>query len=379
MEKFEIEKLRSLPIEGVAERLGLTVQRHKTRCPFHDDSNPSLSFHLRTNTYKCFVCDAHGSTIDLAMGVLGKDFKETCQWLASEYHVIITGSYHCHPESPYCHPEQPQCHPELVSGSENAQQQMLKQVQHDRGEQHDNPEYIAQRYSKYFERPFLNQAARAFLFTERRLHPSVIRWCKLTSWTDRNGTSWLQIPYFDSNGQLIGVQNRRLSHCHPEHPTRHPEQPHCHPELVSGSENAQQQMLKQVQHDKGQDQHDGEREHDIQPRFRFPKGSRCKIYNLPVLNLLKEGEELWIAEGCSDCWALLSSGKKAVAIPSATLLNVKDIEVLKGLNLHMYPDSDIPGEKLFLQLKTYCPGIVRHSLPESFKDFSEWYMSSRTK
>jgi hypothetical protein len=154
-------------------------------------------------------------------------------------------------------------------------------------------------------------------------------------------------------------------------------------------------MLKQVQHDRGEQhdrreqhekpiQHDrGEqhekREHDIQPRFRFPKGSRCKIYNLPVLNLLKEGEELWIAEGCSDCWALLSSGKKAVAIPSATLLNVKDIEVLKGLNLHMYPDSDIPGEKLFLQLKTYCPGIVHHSLPEGFKDFSEWYMSSRTK
>jgi hypothetical protein len=295
---------------------------------------------------------------------------------------------------------------------------MLKQVQHDRGEQHDrleqhdkgqvqrdNPEYIAQKYSKYFERPFLNQAARAFLYEERKLDARVIRWCRLTSWTDRNGTSWLQIPYFDSNGQLIGVQNRRLSHCRPEHPTRHPEHPHCHPEqphchpenphchpeqpnchpeLVSGSENAQQQMLKQVQHDRREqhekpiqhdrlEQHDGEREHEIQPRFRFPKGSRCKIYNLPVLNLLKEGEELYIAEGCSDCWALLSSGKKAVAIPSATLLNVKDIEVLKGLNLHMYPDSDIPGEKLFLQLKTYCPQLVRHQLPTNCKDYSEYY------
>ena len=104
MNKFELQKLKSLPIEGVAERLGLTVQRHKTRCPFHDDSNPSLSFHLRTNTYKCFVCDAHGSTIDLAMGVLGKDFKETCEWLASEYNVIITT---CHPEHPHWNPYTP--------------------------------------------------------------------------------------------------------------------------------------------------------------------------------------------------------------------------------------------------------------------------------
>lgn len=89
------------------------------------------------------------------------------------------------------------------------------------------------------------------------------------------------------------------------------------------------------------------------PRFKFPRGSNCHIYNLPVLKLLKPGEELWIAEGCSDCWALLSSGHKAIAIPSATLLKPKDLEILSTLNLHMFPDADIPGEKLFLQLKQF--------------------------
>ena len=33
----DMEKLRDLPIEGVAERLGLTVTRHKALCPFHSD------------------------------------------------------------------------------------------------------------------------------------------------------------------------------------------------------------------------------------------------------------------------------------------------------------------------------------------------------
>ena len=84
---------------------------------------------------------------------------------------------------------------------------------------------------------------------------------------------------------------------------------------------------------------------------------------------------------------MLSSGRKAIAIPSATLLNSKDIEVLKNIrnhkskiinpSLHMSPDNDEPGERLYLQLKKLFPQLVRHPLPISIKDFAEWYMSSR--
>ena len=44
MDKYELQKLRDLPIEGVAERLGLSVSRHKCLCPFHNDHHASLSF-----------------------------------------------------------------------------------------------------------------------------------------------------------------------------------------------------------------------------------------------------------------------------------------------------------------------------------------------
>ena len=45
----------------------------------------------------------------------------------------------CHPERPHCHPGHTNRHPELVSGSDNPQQQMLKQVQHDKRQvQHNN-------------------------------------------------------------------------------------------------------------------------------------------------------------------------------------------------------------------------------------------------
>ena len=119
------------------------------------------------------------------------------------------------------------------------------------------------------------------------------------------------------------------------------------------------------------------------PRFRFPSGSQCSIYNLPVLQLLKPGDSLWITEGCSDCWAMLSAGHKAVAIPSATLLTHRDAQQLSVLSsqfsieYHMFPDRDAPGEQLFLQLQKVLPSLVHHQLPPGCKDYSEYYLSKR--
>ena len=251
MDRIQLQKLRDLPIEGVAERLGLRVVRHKALCP--------------------------------------------CRWLADEHNVILT-DYQPKTEKPPM-------------------------------------PFDALRYERYFERPWLNDEARRFLFEERRLDPRVVRWCRLTSWKDYNGIPWLQTPYYDRQGKLIGVQNRNL---------------------IPGAS----------------------------PRFRFPQGSSCTIYNLPVLNLLKPGDELWITEGCSDCWAMLSAGHKAIAIPSATLLSKKDVELLQTLSselsvrYEMYPDRDAPGERLFMQLKEVLPQLVHHQLPPGCKDFSDYYLSA---
>ena len=315
MDRFDIQKLRALPIEGVAQRLGLNVSRHKSLCPFHEDSHPSLTFHVAKNSFRCFACGAHGGVIDLAMHVLGKSFIETCEWLANEHNVILTEW------KPAVKPAEPK-------------------------------PFDAARYSRYFEHPSLNEPARAFLFDERKLNEKVVSWCRLTSFTDRHGIPWLQIPYFDIDGKLIGVQNRNLSYCKPP---------------ISN----QSSVISNQQ--------------SVLPRFRFPRGSKCRIYNLPVLKLLREGEPLYITEGASDCWAMLSSGHKAIAIPSATLLNRKDIELIRSMliarssSLHMYPDQDEPGEKLYNQLVSLANQmgmcIVRHPLPAGCKDYSDYYGS----
>ena len=298
MDRIELQKLRDLPIEGVAQRLGLSVARHKALCPFHDDHHASLSFSVRRNSFRCFVCGASGGTIDLVMRHLNLGFREACKWLADEHNVIMDNG---------------------------------KWIMDNYGEAKP---FDASRYERYFERPWLNEAARRFLYEERRLDPRVVRWCRLTSWTDRQGVSWLQIPYYNQEGRLVGVQNRNLVR-------------------------------------------------DALPRFRFPTGSQCGIYNLPVLNLLRPGEDLYITEGCSDCWAMLSAGHKAIAIPSATLLSKADAEQLSivhsqlSIIFHMYPDRDEPGERLFLQLQQVLPLLVHHQLPPSCKDFSEYYLSTK--
>ena len=300
MDKQQLQNLRDLPIEAVAERLGLGVKRHKCLCPFHNDRHPSLSFRTSTNSYRCFVCDASGGTIDLVMNHLHVGFREACRWLADEHNVILDEW------RPQPSPISPQT------------------------------SFDAQRYLRHFEHPWLNQQARQFLFTERRLSERVVRWCRLTSWTDRNGTPWLQIPYYNIKGELVGVQNRNL---------------------IKGA----------------------------QPRFRFPPGAECGIYNLPIIPLLKPGEMLFITEGASDCWAMLSSGHKAIAIPSATLLTRKDAELLSSLSTQlstrfgMYPDRDEPGERLFLQLKQVLPTLVHYQLPPGCKDFAEYYLTSCRK
>ena len=326
MEKYEIQKLRDLPIEGVAQRLGLSVSRHKCLCPFHDDHHASLSFKVSRNTFRCFVCGACGGTIDLVMRHLNLGFREACKWLSIEHGTLNIEDYATKKDA----------------AANHVQSSMFN----------------VQWYERFFERPWLSPEARKFLFEERKIDPRVVRWCRLTSWTDRQGVPWLQTPYYSQDGRLVGVQNRNLVH--------------------GGS-----------------------------PRFRFPSGSQCGIYNLPVLNLLRPGDALYITEGCSDCWAMLSAGHKAIAIPSATLLSKKDIEQLsmvrssfarllpKGrknvplgqrplatngtqecsITFHMYPDRDEPGERLFLQLQQFLPSLVHHQLPPGCKDFSEYYLA----
>jgi hypothetical protein len=45
----------------------------------------------------------------------------------------------------------------------------------------------------------------------------------------------------------------------------------------------------------------------------------------------------------------------------------------------MYPDRDEPGERLFLQLQKVLPNLEHHQLPPDCKDFSEYYVLTKSE
>lgn len=326
IDNFDIQKLQDLPIEQVAEALGLGVSRHKCLCPFHADSRPSLTFNRGKNRYRCYVCDARGGSIDLVMNTQGWKFREACQWLAHEFGIILGDD----------------------SGSHL--QQVRKQVRAAKATPEPAEKPDLPYLTRLMSQPVINEQAARFLYAERKIKPEVVRQLGLSSisyscpMSSSPKPSYfdgpaLLIPYRDCQGNLISVQSRYLG--------------------------------------------TGDR-----PRFRFPKGSQCHIFNLDILGSVKEGEPLFLTEGVSDCLAVMSAGYKAIAIPSATLLKPQDVEVIrytllsKHSTLHMYPDQDEPGERLFESLcrlidnSSACGhhfSIVRHQLPSGFKDIGAYY------
>ena len=380
MEKYEIQKLRELPIEKVAKEMGMKVEHHKALCPFHDDHHASLTFNKTKNSCRCYVCMRSSiGTIDLVMRYLGKDFPAACRWLAGEHQI--------------------QLEEDSSSGSSSGD-----------SSSGDNSgkssSFDASRYARFFEHPWLNEAARRFLFEERKIDWRVVNWCRLTSWTDKKGINWLQIPYFDTEGRLIGIQNRNLDYRKAPTDLKGVTADNSPTDFTDFTDSALHQkdeigmtadksptdftdsasnrmdgigMTADKSPTESTDSASHQKEQDA-PRFRFPYGARCSIYNLPVIRRLKPGERLFITEGCSDCWAMLSAGHKAIAIPSATLLKPEDKQLLADIGrlyqveFHMFPDQDVPGESLFMQLREMLPQLVHHQLPPGCKDFSEYYL-----
>ena len=464
MEKYELEKLRDLPIEEVARQLGLEVNaHHKALCPFHDDHHASLSFSKRQNTCRCFVCmDRSLGTIDLVMKLKHVDFIVATRWLADQNGIALKGqrrgnySYRgngkenqsensCNPRDSCSRPENPSnsrdsrskpensrdsCStPENPSNPRDSRSTTENQCNPCQKEYPCSPSFDASRYARFFEHPWLSDEARRFLFEERRIDPRVVLWCRISSWQDREGTHWLQTPYFDIEGKLIGIQNRNLdykkSHTNRTdrtnsstndvsegglslntNRTNRTNRTNSSTNNVSKGEmslntnrtnrtNRTDSSTNDVSEgemslntdrtdltdsSKGKDSSKGMDSASQKPRFRFPYGAKCGIYNLPVIQRMKPGDELYITEGCSDCWAMLSAGHKAIAIPSATLLTPEDKQLLAELSQrlsiqwHMYPDRDAPGERLFLQLKQLLPSLQHHQLPPGCKDFGEAYV-----
>ena len=337
-----VTQLNEIAIESVAEKLGIEVKRHMAHCFMHDDHTPSLKFSTAKNMFFCFVCDKGGGPIRLVMEHEGWSFQEACLWLAKEFYIII-------PENKgFVKPIKKTFHKVYLSKKDEQVCSLDEEI-----------------FRWLIDKAGLSEVACKFLFEERCFKKDVILNLNIKSVTDskkvkdslisefgeercvksgivRKGeygtyfyfyTPCLLFPYYEQDGKLVGVQSRYL-----------------------GEKN------------------------DV-PRFQFLAAQKTRLFNLPILNTLKRGDKVYISEGITDCLAMLSSGLKAVAIPSATIYPFEDLILLKNYELHMFPDQDDAGKRAFIELRRFFVNtystIKAEKLPEGTKDYCDYYLSIR--
>lgn len=338
------DRIESIDIEQVASELGLMVKNHKALCFAHDDRHASLHFERNKKIWKCFACDISGKgVVSLVMAYNKCDYVTACLWLCEKFNIAY------------------------LSAKTNTPIRMKK---HFSPQLYDTKGKAKIKVSETYYRiarcivdtAGLSPKAQEFLFAKRILDPKVVEFLRIGSISDpqkllekltslfsvaslieegfikqTNGKYYLRLftpcllfPYYDDDGNIMVLQTRYIGE------------------------------MKDA------------------PRFQFIGGRTDCVYNLPLLQNLCDNDDLYISEGVTDCLSLLSDGKNAVAIPSAGNIPERMLDTLAKFKLHMYPDNDEPGINAFMELRHKLMErgcyLWRETLPDSFKDYSEYYI-----
>lgn len=333
--------LKSINVEQVAKALGLNVSRHQCLCFSHDDHHPSLVFNVKSNTWKCYTCGIYGDCISLVQQKLGLGFMDACLWLGSQFGIEVGNDYE--PESATHIKDVAHATVQIKPKEDTTKLDM------------EILEFVSEKCrfrSSDFER---------FLYRERHYKRSVVEKLKIGFVGTYNGISKALIEQFGEQRALhsgmVYKNSKGFAFAFNA------------PCLIFSYRSKEGKLQGLQARYLGKDE---------KPRFQFPKGCHPCIFNLPILNELNEGDELYVAEGVTDCISLMCDGHKAIAVPSATLLKDSDIDILAKYSLKMYPDQDEPGMRLFNKIKEKMEergGCIEClSLPEGIKDYSEYYI-----
>ena len=78
-------------VEVIGKRIEIKKagKEFKAICPFHDDSNPSLTISSAKGFYHCFSCGAHGTALGFLMDYEHLGFVEAIESLSSDLGIDI--------------------------------------------------------------------------------------------------------------------------------------------------------------------------------------------------------------------------------------------------------------------------------------------------
>ena len=90
------DKIKSMvSMREIAEMYGFVPNRktRKIRCPFHDDSGPSMQIYPGSRGYYCFSCNTGGDCINFVQRLFGLSFPDACRKINEDFglHLNIEG------------------------------------------------------------------------------------------------------------------------------------------------------------------------------------------------------------------------------------------------------------------------------------------------
>ncbi len=214
-------------------------------CPFHDDRKSSFSADLKTGRWHCFAENESGNFLDFYAKLHGISTKEA-------YRKILE-KYGCD---------------EKVSGSAGLT-----------GKDYSLAQYAAE---KQLPKEWLEKN------------------CHLTSAKDRDGTSYLKIPYFSEDGTEATYRKRYA---------------------------------------------------EKNFRWKYGSGGKICLYGEWKLQKIRRMGCVVLVEGESDAQSLWYMGIKALGVPGAAMFRASMAEKLKGLKIYIHREPDKGGE-IFLEKVT---------------------------
>lgn len=339
MEKYQIERLKDLPIKEVAERLGLNFINNKCNCFLHEERTPSFFINPKKNLWHCFGCGKGGDAIKLVEEYNGCSFQDACKWLSDIYNIenyrsrraILRKITRKTEDKNKPDPEVYKWFFENLSVTENVRT-FIKNRQY--------PGEIIEKYNlkglddcnSFFEK------CKAKWGIKRLLECGIAKetankqtgeiTCKFTWWTNT-----LFFPFYNRKGDLVYIQGRTLN-------------------------------LEYVK------------------QYKYVNLNNVETipFNLQILKTLPLGSTLVVTEGVTDCISSCLMGKNAIGIIGSNGFKKEYAMLLKEYEINVIPDNDKnnTGDRFADRIRNEFIAIGKtiNIYPLiGFKDISEYYMN----
>lgn len=348
---IDIDNIKhNYPIVEVARRLQIDVLNNNTcRCanPSHEDLHPSMSFHVAANTFKCFSCGVSGSNIDLVILVQGGDFKSAVEFITSQKmfdNYKTTGKKRSLYKEPRENREQ-----NYNNYNNNSLLNNTNNTNYNQG--YDNEK---SKLYKDFIKMLSGYKAEAKTYLKNRgFNDNIIERYPITTLpkdfsTQTEILNVLRNSYSDhvltESGLYRFSQKGELYNAF-----------FAHRLLIPYTKSGEIITIQGRSIDKS----------DVRSKYIFLKGSHSAIFNVDLLEKLKNDSSIIITEGVFNCLSWQALGFDAIAIGSSSNISRIDLEILnelRRLKIFMAGDSDAAGHQMNEKLEKLldCNHIVKY-------------------